>query len=200
MDTDQPGPLAGLKFMRTLWVCNVSGGPFEYVGTRPGATQLAWKKRIATSDRPRGIRRGRGRAGADARLVRRSRSARRKRRSPPSRRTRARSPRAFSSPPAAEPAWRGHWAESNGRSILRCVSYVGREVFQTKIDCSCGAAVTIAELREHLVRRHCNVEGCSERALRTVSFGFRDPRFRIIGVPMGICRRTSTRSARVGCT
>jgi hypothetical protein len=71
----------------------------------------------------------------------------------------------------------------------RGVSYVGREVFQTKIDCSCGAAVTIAELREHLVRRHCNVEGCSERALRTVSFGFRDPQFRIIGVPMGICRR-----------
>jgi hemoglobin len=22
--------------MRTLWVCNVSGGPFEYVGTKPG--------------------------------------------------------------------------------------------------------------------------------------------------------------------
>jgi hemoglobin len=28
--------LPGLKFMRTLWVCNVSGGPFEYVGTKPG--------------------------------------------------------------------------------------------------------------------------------------------------------------------
>ena len=28
--------LPGLKFMRTLWVCNVAGGPFEYVGTRPG--------------------------------------------------------------------------------------------------------------------------------------------------------------------
>jgi hypothetical protein len=25
--------------------------------------------------------------------------------------------------------------------------------------------------------------------LRTVSFGFRDPQFRMIGVPMGICRR-----------
>jgi hemoglobin len=24
--------LAGLKFMRTLWVCNLAGGPFEYSG------------------------------------------------------------------------------------------------------------------------------------------------------------------------
>ena len=38
--TDQLGRLPGLKFMRTLWVCNVAGGPFEYVGTRPGATQV----------------------------------------------------------------------------------------------------------------------------------------------------------------
>ena len=28
--------LPGLKFMRTLWVCHVAGGPFEYVGTKPG--------------------------------------------------------------------------------------------------------------------------------------------------------------------
>ncbi|HET9345571.1 MAG TPA: group 1 truncated hemoglobin [Candidatus Limnocylindrales bacterium] len=32
--------LPGLKFMRTLWVCNVAGGPFEYTGTRPGSTPL----------------------------------------------------------------------------------------------------------------------------------------------------------------
>src|SRR6476660_3905621 len=32
--------LPGLKFMRTLWVCNVSGGPFQYTATRPGATPL----------------------------------------------------------------------------------------------------------------------------------------------------------------
>jgi len=32
--------LPGLKFMRTLWVCNVSGGPFEYSATRPGSTTL----------------------------------------------------------------------------------------------------------------------------------------------------------------
>lgn len=30
--------LSGLKFMRTLWVCNVAGGPFEYTATKPGST------------------------------------------------------------------------------------------------------------------------------------------------------------------
>ena len=38
--TRQLDRLPGLKFMRTLWVCNVAGGPFEYVGTRQGATPL----------------------------------------------------------------------------------------------------------------------------------------------------------------
>jgi hemoglobin len=32
--------LPGLKFMRTLWVCDVSGGPFHYAGTKPGGTPL----------------------------------------------------------------------------------------------------------------------------------------------------------------
>jgi hemoglobin len=32
--------LPGLKFMRTLWVCNISGGPFQYTATRPGTTAL----------------------------------------------------------------------------------------------------------------------------------------------------------------
>jgi len=32
--------LAGLKFMRTLWVCEISGGPFKYSPTRPGSTPL----------------------------------------------------------------------------------------------------------------------------------------------------------------
>jgi hemoglobin len=32
--------LPGLKFMRTLWVCNVSGGQFRFTATRPGATPL----------------------------------------------------------------------------------------------------------------------------------------------------------------
>ena len=30
--------LPGLKFMRTLWVCNVAGGPQEYTATKPGKT------------------------------------------------------------------------------------------------------------------------------------------------------------------
>ena len=34
--TQKLARLPGLKFMRTLWVCNVAGGPFEYVGTKPG--------------------------------------------------------------------------------------------------------------------------------------------------------------------
>lgn len=38
--TEQLNRLPGLKFMRTLWVCNVAGGPFEYGGTKPGATSL----------------------------------------------------------------------------------------------------------------------------------------------------------------
>lgn len=32
--------LPGLKFMRTLWVCNAAGGPLVYVGTRQGATPM----------------------------------------------------------------------------------------------------------------------------------------------------------------
>lgn len=38
--TKQLDRLPGLKFMRTLWVANVAGGPFAYAGTRPGATIL----------------------------------------------------------------------------------------------------------------------------------------------------------------
>jgi hemoglobin len=38
--TQNLGRLPGLKFMRTLWVCNVAGGPFEYTPTVPGSTTL----------------------------------------------------------------------------------------------------------------------------------------------------------------
>jgi hemoglobin len=34
------GRLPGLKFMRTLWVCNIAGGPQEYAATKPGGTPL----------------------------------------------------------------------------------------------------------------------------------------------------------------
>ena len=32
--------LPGLKFMRTLWVCAVAGGPFKYTPTKPGSTEF----------------------------------------------------------------------------------------------------------------------------------------------------------------
>ena len=38
--TDQLNRLPGLKFMRTLWVCNVAGGPFSFAATKPGSTAL----------------------------------------------------------------------------------------------------------------------------------------------------------------
>jgi hemoglobin len=38
--TESQGRLPGLKFERTLWVCAVAGGPFQYMGTKPGATEV----------------------------------------------------------------------------------------------------------------------------------------------------------------
>src|SRR5262245_63510465 len=38
--TNSLARLPGLKFMRTLWVCTVAGGPFEYSATKPGSTTL----------------------------------------------------------------------------------------------------------------------------------------------------------------
>jgi len=38
--TNNLGRLPGLKFMRTLWVCAVAGGPFQFTATRPGSTVL----------------------------------------------------------------------------------------------------------------------------------------------------------------
>jgi hemoglobin len=38
--TDDLGRLPGLKFMRTLWVCDIAGGPQVYAATKPGSTQL----------------------------------------------------------------------------------------------------------------------------------------------------------------
>ncbi len=32
--------LPGLKFMRTLWVCEITGGPFQFSPTKPGKTHL----------------------------------------------------------------------------------------------------------------------------------------------------------------
>ncbi len=38
--TKSLGRLPGLKFMRTLWVCDVAGGPLKYAATRPGKTAV----------------------------------------------------------------------------------------------------------------------------------------------------------------
>ena len=38
--TNNLGRLPGLKFMRTLWVCDISGGPQQYAATKPGSTHL----------------------------------------------------------------------------------------------------------------------------------------------------------------
>ena len=38
--TNNLGRLPGLKWMRTLWVCEVAGGPQKYVATRPGSDDL----------------------------------------------------------------------------------------------------------------------------------------------------------------
>ena len=33
---NKSGQLPGLKFMRTLWICKVAGGPFQYTGKELG--------------------------------------------------------------------------------------------------------------------------------------------------------------------
>ena len=38
--TNNLGRLPGLKFMRTLWVCTVAGGPQHYAATKSGSTPL----------------------------------------------------------------------------------------------------------------------------------------------------------------
>ena len=38
--TNNLGRLPGLKFMRTLWLCNVAGGSFQYTATEAGSTVL----------------------------------------------------------------------------------------------------------------------------------------------------------------
>ena len=38
--TQNLGRLPGLKFMRTLWVCDVAGGPYDFKATKPGQTPV----------------------------------------------------------------------------------------------------------------------------------------------------------------
>jgi hypothetical protein len=69
------------------------------------------------------------------------------------------------------------------------VSYVAGEVFERPIDCSCGWRGKIAGYRQHLVRQHCNVDGCFAVAEVLVSFGYRGPVFTLIGTRLGVCGR-----------
>jgi hemoglobin len=39
--TQQLGRLPGLKWMRTLWLCDVAGGPFTFVATKPGRDHVS---------------------------------------------------------------------------------------------------------------------------------------------------------------
>src|SRR5947207_497426 len=48
--TNELGRLPGLKFMRTLWVCNVAGGPFSFTARKPGTTPVG--RCIRRSDGP----------------------------------------------------------------------------------------------------------------------------------------------------
>ena len=47
--TDDLGRLPGLKFMRTLWVCQIAGGPQGYAATKPGVRSSAWRRPIGRS-------------------------------------------------------------------------------------------------------------------------------------------------------
>lgn len=42
--TKQLDRLPGLKWMRTLWVASLAGGPFQYTGTQPGKTRMGLEK------------------------------------------------------------------------------------------------------------------------------------------------------------
>src|SRR5215213_6192495 len=42
--TNNLGRLPGLKFMRSLWVCNVAGGPQQYAATKEGSTPLGFEE------------------------------------------------------------------------------------------------------------------------------------------------------------
>lgn len=42
--TNKLDRLPGLKFMRTLWVCAISGGPFVYSPTKPGKCPFSLEK------------------------------------------------------------------------------------------------------------------------------------------------------------
>lgn len=69
------------------------------------------------------------------------------------------------------------------------MSYLVAEVFDLTVDCTCGWVGKIAVYRAHLVRDHCNIDGCGGSADALVSFGYRNPNFIKIGASVGVCGR-----------
>lgn len=69
------------------------------------------------------------------------------------------------------------------------MSHVAQEVFQLDVDCACGWRGKMDSYRAHLVREHCNVNGCEAPASAIVSFGYRSPGFTLVGASLGVCIR-----------
>lgn len=69
------------------------------------------------------------------------------------------------------------------------MSHVAQEVFELDAECACGWRGRMLSYRAHLVREHCNVNGCGAPAEALVSFGYRDPGFTRVGTSMGVCAR-----------
>ncbi len=69
------------------------------------------------------------------------------------------------------------------------MSHATQEIFHLPVECPCGWTGKIANYREHRVREHCNVESCDASADVLVSFGYRSPKFTLIGARMGVCGR-----------
>jgi hypothetical protein len=70
------------------------------------------------------------------------------------------------------------------------MTHARQEVFQLSVDCPCGWIGKVASYRSHLVREHCNADGCEASADDVlVSFGYRSPTFVLIGPRMGVCSR-----------
>lgn len=66
---------------------------------------------------------------------------------------------------------------------------VAQDVFHLEVECACGWRGKMTGYRAHIVREHCNVNGCGARASALVSFGYRNPGFTVVGVSMGVCDR-----------
>lgn len=79
--------------------------------------------------------------------------------------------------------------QSNRCSTKARMTYATQEVFHLSVDCPRGWTGKIANYRSHLVREHCNVDGCEASVAVLVSFGYRSPTFVLIRPRMGVCSR-----------